>query len=331
MTVAIRMENLTKTFGRGKRRVEAVKDVTLEVETGQVYGFLGPNGAGKTTAIRVMLDLMRPTYGKAYLFEQDVRQHPEILRKVGMLVEGPSFYPYLSGSRNLEVLARTYGQYDKGRLDALLEQVGLADRARQKYRKYSLGMKQRLGLAAALLHDPELVILDEPTNGLDPAGIREMRTLIRDLCEVHGKTVFLSSHLLNEVEQVCDRVAIINKGVIIRDGLVRDLLQEHGTIMLRATSSESVMVALAEHWTVTAAPIPANGRPETLGQAFIIDAPEEDVPHIVRKLVAHDVEVFEVACRKQSLEEVFLNMTNGAGAGDSVGRAALNTIGESKA
>jgi ABC-2 type transport system ATP-binding protein len=214
--IALSLNHVAKTFGRGKKQVQALKNLDLEVQAGQVYGFLGPNGAGKTTTIRILLDLIRPTRGQAAIYGRDPRRDHGVLGRVGAIVEGAAFYPFLSGRRNLEVLARTGGACDRGRIDALLEQVGLAERAGQYVRGYSTGMKQRLGLAAALLSDPDLLILDEPTNGLDPAGIQEMRVFIRDLVDRHGKTVFLSSHILSEIEQVCDRVGDHQPGPVAR-------------------------------------------------------------------------------------------------------------------
>ena len=303
MAVAIQLQGLTKHFGRRKKRVVAVKDADLTVEAGQVYGFLGPNGAGKTTTIRMMLDLIRPTEGTAHIFGKNIRQNHEVLRRVGALVEGAKFYPYLSGRKNLEVLARTNGNYDKQRVMRLLEQVGLAARANQRYKGYSTGMKQRLGLAAALLHDPELIILDEPTNGLDPAGIQEMRTFIRDLVHQHGKTVFLSSHMLNEVEQVCDRVAIINKGEIIREGAVSVLLETQARVRIQAQPLEKAASLLQERWQVS-----LNGeQPHT---TFVVESAADEVPHIVRRLVENDIDVYEVTSYRQSLEAFFLTVTH---------------------
>lgn len=309
-TVAIRLENLTKIFGWGKNKIEAVKDADLEVEAGQVYGFLGPNGAGKTTSIRMMMDLMRPDQGSVYIYGQRVRQHHQVLRRIGALVEGAAFYPYLSGRKNLEVLARTFGVYDRQRIESLLEQVRLAERPKLRYKKYSMGMKQRLGLAAALLHDPELLILDEPTNGLDPAGIQEMRTFIRDLVYKHGKTVFLSSHMLNEVEQVCDRVAIIDRGRIIREGRVADLLAGQSQIRVQASPIDKAQAVLQAHW-----PAVLNGAEGDALGALVVDVEQKDVPQVVRKLVENDIEVYEVVTHRHSLEEVFLTLTGGQNAG----------------
>jgi len=297
-TLAIRIENLAKTFGRGTKRVEAVKGINLEVQAGQVYGFLGPNGAGKTTTIRMLLDLIRPTNGQVYIFGHSVRQYPEILRRVGALVEGATFYPFLTGRRNLEVLARTSDCYDPARINLLLDQLGLADRADHRVNGYSTGMKQRLGVAGALLTNPELVILDEPTNGLDPAGIQDMRVFIRDLVDKQGKTVFLSSHLLSEVEQVCGRVAIINHGEIIREGTVAELLSSKSQLRVEATPLDQVVAALGADWTVA-----------PNGVSVTIDASRADVPHIVRKLVEYGIDIYQIADQRQTLEEYFLSVT----------------------
>lgn len=295
MDSAIRVESLSKTFGRGKKRVQAVKNLNLEVKAGQVYGFLGPNGAGKTTTIRMLLDLILPTHGSAYIYGQPVRRHHEVLRRVGAIVEGASFYNFLTGRRNLEVLSRTADHYDPVRINALLEQVGLAGRANQRVKGYSTGMKQRLGLAAALLGDPDLLILDEPTNGLDPSGMHEIRGFIRDLVEKQGKTVFLSSHLLGEVEQVCDRVAIINMGEIIREGAVQDLLEGKSQLRIEAAPLDKAAAVLGEHWTVSAN-----------GQWLAVGASHEDTPHVIRRLVENGIDIYEVSSQRQTLEDYFL-------------------------
>ncbi|MCA9910571.1 MAG: ABC transporter ATP-binding protein, partial [Anaerolineae bacterium] len=264
-------------------------------------------GAGKTTTIRILLDLVRPTSGEARLFGQPTRRAHDVLRRVGTLVEGATFYPYLSGRKNLEVLARTGGYYDRERIDRLIRQVGMEDRAARRAGGYSTGMKQRLGIAAALLSDPDLIILDEPTNGLDPAGIQEMRTFIRSLVKEQGKTVFLSSHMLGEVEQVCDRVAIINKGSIVREGKVADLLSEHVRLRIDASPIDKASEVLSDHWRV----IRSDG-------VLLAEAAREDAPVIVRKLVEQDVQVFEVSSHRQSLESFFLSVTQEESDGQSV-------------
>jgi ABC-2 type transport system ATP-binding protein len=307
--LAIRTDSLTKTFGEGKTSITAVKNLNLEIERGQVYGFLGPNGAGKTTTIRMLMDLIRPSAGRAAIFGRSVRD-PGSLRRVGSLVEGPAFYGYLSGRNNLEVLARTADDYRPERIGELLERVGLAARAAQPVSAYSLGMRQRLGIAAALLADPDLVILDEPTNGLDPAGIQEMRRFIRDLAETGGRTVFLSSHLLSEVEQTCDRVAIIHRGGLIREGPVAGLLAESAAqVRIQAEPLEPAEQALRERWKVA--------RESAAGESaawLIVDAPAGESPQAVELLVGRGIRVHQVVVRRQSLEDYFLAATAGPSA-----------------
>lgn len=296
--IAIQTRDLCKTFGRrASKRIEAVKHLNLEVRAGQVYGFLGPNGAGKSTTIRMMLDLIHPTAGDVYIYGRHVHRHHEVLRRVGALVEGATFYNFLSGRRNLEVLARTANCYDPRRIEQLLEQVGLAGRANQRVKGYSTGMKQRLGLAAALLSDPDLLILDEPTNGLDPGGMHEIRTFIRRLVDEQGKTVFLSSHLLGEVEQVCDRVAIINLGEIVREGAVDELLAGKSTLRVEAQPLQRAADVLREHWPVV-----------TNETWLTVSAAREDSPHVIRRLVQAGVDVYQVAAQRQTLEEYFLQV-----------------------
>ncbi len=300
-TPAIQLENVSKTFGRRKKRVEAVRQLSLEVGPGQVFGFLGPNGAGKSTTIRMMMDLMRPSAGDILLYGRPVHNNPPLMRRVGALVEGAAFYNFLTGRKNLEILARTRACYDAARIQTLLAQVGMAERADRKVQGYSTGMKQRLGLAAALLSDPDLVILDEPTNGLDPAGIQDVRLFIRDLVEKQGKTVFLSSHLLSEVEQVCDEVGIINNGRLVQTGKVAELLSSQAVIRLEVLPVARAVGLLLPKWAVV-----ENGR------WLEVQAKREDVPEIVQELVAAEVQIFQVMVQQQSLETLFLAATGGA-------------------
>ncbi len=295
---AIQLENLSKAFGRGKQRVDAVRDISLEIPSGVVFGFLGPNGAGKTTTIRMLMDLIRPTSGRAYLFGQDVRRKPDVYKRVGALVEEAAFYEHLTGRQNLEVLARTARDYRSGRVEYLLNQVGMVDRADQLVKAYSTGMKQRLGIAATLLTDPDLIILDEPTNGLDPDGIKDMRAFIRSLAEEQGKTVFLSSHQLREVERVCDRVAIINQGEVLREGAVGELLGRRSELRIRAIPIQEAHAVLSKEWQVTFD-----------GAWISVRARPNESPKIIRQLVMFDVDVHEVVVTKQSLEEYFLAVT----------------------
>ncbi len=309
-TLAIQTEHLTKVFGRRKKRITAVKNLSLSIESGQVYGFLGPNGAGKTTTIRMLLDLVRPNQGRVAIFGQEVRHNPGILKRVGAIVEGAAFYPFLTGQRNLEVLARTAGELETNRITRLLEQMGLAERAGQRVNGYSTGMKQRLGLVAALLHDPDLLILDEPTNGLDPAGIQEIRLFIRELVDNQGKTVFLSSHILSEVEHVCDRVAIINQGQLVREGTVADLLTGSSELRIEASPLDRAAAALREQWPVTAN-----------GQWITVEAARDDTPLIVRQLVEAGVDIYQVSAQRQSLESYFLSVTQDTNTDTEAGHA----------
>lgn len=302
-SIAIRIENLHKHFGRRRsKRVQAVKNLNLEVATGQVYGFLGPNGAGKTTTIRMLLDLIRPNQGDVYLFGQHVRRQRSVLRRVGSLVEGASFYDFLTGRRNLEVFALTSNlDLPKERFDEVLELVDMRERSRRRVKGYSTGMKQRLGIAAAILTDPDLVILDEPVNGLDPHGINEVRELIRRLADEHGKTVFLSSHQLGEVEQVCDRVAIINQGELLREGAIADLVAEKSQIRVEAEPLEKATAIVNEHWPCVTDD----------NDKLLVDAQRDDIPTMVDKLVENKIRVYEVSSYRQTLEDYFLSVTEG--------------------
>jgi ABC-2 type transport system ATP-binding protein len=303
VSAVIRFTELSKVFGRGDNAVNAVVDLNLEIQPGQVYGFLGPNGAGKTTTIRLMMGLIRPTKGVARIFDLDVRRNPGVLNRVGGLVEDATFYGYLNGRSNLEVLARTSGDYRPHRIALLLEQVGLTKDAHRKVSAYSTGMKQRLGIAAALLSDPELMILDEPTNGLDPGGRQEIRDFIRNLVHEQGKTVFLSSHILHEVEQICDRVAIINHGEIVREGAVAELLKEGKSLIdVEASPVNAAAQVLGEKWDVSID-----------GTWLLVSIKPEFSHKVVEQLVKNDIKVHQVVVRKRNLEEYFLDATRVGG------------------
>lgn len=221
----VTLTNLTKTFSRS---IRAADGINLSVGKGEVFGFLGPNGAGKTTTIRLILGLLQPDAGTIRLSGVDLHEHRrEALRHVGALVEGPAFYPYLTGLENLQVFAAYSGGVEKRRLHELIELVGLEGRESERVSGYSLGMKQRLGIAQALLTEPDLLILDEPTNGLDPYGVKDIRALIHRLSRELQTTLFISSHILSEVQQICDTVAVINQGRIVASGKVQELLQSN--------------------------------------------------------------------------------------------------------
>ena len=292
---ALELRNVGKTYGRGANAKQAVCDVSLSVRRGEIYGFLGPNGAGKSTTIRMALGLIRPTAGRVMLFGQDVNQHAA-LQRVGSLVDGGAFYPFLSGRKNLKVLARTRGSDEAG-IDRLLERVELGRDADRPVKAYSLGMRQRLGVAAALFDDPDFVILDEPANGLDAAGIQQMRSLVRALAD-EGKTVFLSSHLLHEVEQVCDRVAIVAKGRLIREATVREMLGESEALRIEVEPIDAALRALGQDW-------PA----ERVKAGLLVRARRDEAPSILRRLVAAEIDVFRIGPHEQNLETIFLTMT----------------------
>jgi ABC-2 type transport system ATP-binding protein len=294
----LELVDLTKRFGRQT----AVQGVSLSVGRGEVYGFLGPNGAGKSTTIRMLLRLIRPSGGQARLWGQDVAAHPGQLARVGSLVDGGTLYPFLSARQNLAVLGAVIGRRDPARADALLDQVGLGGAMDKRVKSFSTGMKQRLGVAAALLNDPELVILDEPSNGLDVSGIGEMRALIRRLSRDEGRTVFLCSHLLHEVEQVCDRVAIVSKGAMVREASMADLLERQDGVRVEADPPETALSILTRRW-------PARRD----GAALLVEARRADAPAIVAALVEGGVQVFHIAVERRSLEDAYLSITEGAG------------------
>jgi ABC-2 type transport system ATP-binding protein len=245
--VVLRTRQLSKRYGERL----AVDGLNLEVRRGEVFGFLGPNGAGKTTTIRMALGLVTPTAGSVEVLGQDVATNrAAILPRVGALIETPALYPYMSGRDNLRAVAAVLGGVAPERIDAVLELVGLAGRQRDRVRTYSLGMKQRLGVAIALLTDPALLVLDEPANGLDPAGIVEMRDLMRQLAS-EGKTVFISSHVLTEVRQICTRVAIINFGRLITETTVDELVGSHGEFAVHlepAYVNEALTLVRSQPW-----------------------------------------------------------------------------------
>ena len=301
--VVLRTRGLVKRFGA----LTAVDQLDLDVKRGEVVGLLGPNGAGKSTTIGMILGLVRPTAGTAEIMGRDVwRDREHALAASGAIVETPAFYPYLSGRDNLVALAFIRGGRAVSRVDPLLERVGLAARAKSKYRTYSLGMKQRLGIASTLLTDPPLVILDEPANGLDPAGQREIRELVRELAkEAHG--VLLASHLLYEVEQICDRVLVINKGKLIASGTIAEVTAGAGTIEV-AVSDPARAAALLRGLPGVADVVES----ETGVKLTAEPARGADVN---RALTAAGIYASAIVPHKSSLEDVFLEITEDGGAG----------------
>jgi ABC-type multidrug transport system ATPase subunit len=293
----VETRGLTKRY----RGITAVDGLDLSVRRGEVYGFLGPNGAGKTTTLKMLLGLISPSSGEAVVLGEEPGS-PESLAGVGSLVESPAFYPYLSGRDNLRVLARYVGA-SRQRVGEVLEEVELTSRAKDKFKKYSLGMKQRLGVAAALLKDPELLVLDEPTNGLDPRGMADMRALIRRVGS-GGRTVLLSSHLLGEVEQVCDRVGVIRRGSLVAEGTVDDLRGGGGGGVLVRAEPLDLAARISEHLAGVASV-------QERGGALLLKADPSRTAEISRKLTSAGLDVSEVRPAESSLEEVFLDLTDG--------------------
>ncbi|HVK77711.1 MAG TPA: ABC transporter ATP-binding protein [Kofleriaceae bacterium] len=278
-----------------------VDRVSIAVERGDVYGFLGPNGAGKSTTLRMLLGLVRPTGGRVELFGRGLADR-RVLARVGAIVEAPALYTYLTGADNLRMLADLGGGAPAARQVEVLERVGLRDRAGDPVRIYSHGMKQRLAIAAALLPRPELIILDEPTNGLDPMGIRDMRALVRSLADDDGITVVLSSHLLAEVEAVCNRATILARGRTRWEGDVAELLAERRRVRIRARPAEAAARALAGAGAVREV------EPGLFHVTGALVAPAE----LVDRLVAAGVKVDEIVAEAPTLEEVFVSLV-GAG------------------
>lgn len=302
--VALRTIQLSKRYGQRM----AVNDLNLEVRRGEIFGFLGPNGAGKTTTIRMALGLITPTAGSVEILGQDVvARRSQILPRVGALIETPALYLYLSGRNNLRAIGSALGGVPEKRIDAVLELVGLAGRQKDRVKTYSLGMKQRLGVAIALLQDPDVLILDEPANGLDPAGIVEMRDLMHRLSEA-GKTVFISSHLLTEVQQICTRVAIINLGKLVTESSVADLTRGQGEFRVTVEQAAQALALL---------------RQQSWGQGARMDGPDalitrapDNSGRALNLFLSQAGFVPEMLERpSQDLEQVFLNLTN-ANSGD---------------
>ena len=298
----IEVEALHKEFRRlrGGRTI-AVDGLDLSVPDGGVFGFLGPNGAGKTTTIRCVLSLVRPTAGKTRVLDADANRLHTVIDRIGSIVETPTFFPTFSGRRNLRLLGRVDG-IGAAAVEQVLERVGLAERGDDIFKNYSLGMKQRLGIAAALLREPELLILDEPANGLDPAGIKEVRQLLRSLAD-EGRTVFLSSHLLGEVQQICDRVAILARGKCIAQGEVADVLSR-GQAARMVVKVENIDGALQ---VLTGAGFDANVERDEI----LVTAPASDGARISRTLALKRIYVAELRPMEVSLEDVFLQLTEG--------------------
>ncbi len=295
--IIIQTNNLTKRF-KGRK---AVNGVNMEIRKGEIYGFLGPNGAGKTTTIRMLLGLMKPTYGSIRMFNKDLtKEKIAILRKVGSLVESPSYYGHLTAKENLEAL-RLILDVPKARIAKVLEIVRLTKEADRPVKGFSLGMKQRLGIAASLLANPELLILDEPTNGLDPSGIHEIRELIKKMPEEHGITVIVSSHLLSEIDHMATQVGIISKGALIFQDSI-EILRQRATSHIRIVTNEGeaawkhlLSKGIKAEWTD--------------GVLSLNQTEDMFVARTVAELIKSDFPIYRVEEQKMSLEDIFLDLT----------------------
>src|SRR5882757_9534671 len=289
-SMSLDAQNLTKIIG--DRTI--VDDVSFSLRPGEVFGFLGPNGAGKTTTIRMLVGLIRPTAGAVTICGHDVRREFEkAMRCIGCIVENPDLYRFMTGRENLQHFARMLGA-DRAEIERVASLVSLAHRLDQRVGTYSLGMRQRLGIAQAMLGDPKLLILDEPANGLDPAGIREIRELLRRLASERQMSIFISTHLLAEIELTCDRVAIIHKGRILREGTVRELISSRREMELRVDDVARASAIVAEH----------NLPFHTDTDRIWIAIEEPDAPPLIAALVQSGVNVFHAQRRTQSLEEM---------------------------
>ena len=292
----VELKGLSKTIGKKK----IIDNLNLQLFPGQITGFLGPNGAGKTTTIRMMAGLMKPSSGEVIVEGQTLTDHfEETMSKVGVIVENPEMYKYMSGWKNLLHFARMNKSITKERITEVVNQVGMQNRIHEKVSSYSLGMRQRLGLAQALLHRPKFLILDEPTNGLDPAGIREFRTYLRKIAVEDGVSVFVSSHLLTEIELMCDRIAIIQNGQLID---IREMNQnEEAHYYIEAQPVEQTRELLVELGLTVA----------ESGPGFTVKVEQDQIPAIIQSMVTANLQIFAVQPFRKTLEDQFLEMTGG--------------------
>lgn len=300
MAAIIKVNNLSKQY----REVKAVNDISFTVNTGDIYGFLGQNGAGKSTTIRMLLTLIEPTTGTIELFGKNLYSHrKEVLRQIGAVIEKPDLYKYLTAYENLSLFARMSGvKVNEKKLRDQLEQVGLTERAHSKVRTYSQGMKQRLGIAIALIHDPQLIILDEPTNGLDPQGIADIRNLILHLSRHQGKTIVVSSHLLHEIELIANRMLIIDKGKKIMEGTVAELVDPARTMVhIEVTNPQQVVTWLqSSKWSACLR--------EQHNNVILLQMNKPQVPELTADLVNAGASIMALQ-PQNSLESYFLSLT----------------------
>ncbi|PGZ49842.1 ABC transporter ATP-binding protein [Bacillus anthracis] len=292
----VKVERLTKRIG-SKTLVE---NISFEVKKGEVVGLLGPNGAGKTTLMRMMVGMIRMTEGEVWIDGQSVKQQFEsTASKIGAVIEAPEFYPFLSGYENLTYFGRMNGNVTEERIDEVVKLLGMGQVIDRKVKAYSLGMRQRLGIAQALIHDPDVLILDEPTNGLDPSGIHEMRMYIKKIAHEQGKAVLVSSHLLSEVELMCDRVIIIQHGeYVATQNIQYNQSEEMETIRIRVDDANKAAEMLDQDVLIK-------------GNDLLIHVKDEEIPNVIRILLEKNIQVYRVYEERKTLEEQFLELTGG--------------------
>ena len=296
MEPILTINNLTKKFGY----LTAVKDLSFTINKGNVYGILGPNGSGKSTTLGIVLNVVNKTEGNFLWFDGNTSTH-DALKKVGAIIERPNFYPYMTAAQNLKLVCKIKG-VDYSKIDEKLEVVGLLERKDSKFRTYSLGMKQRLAIASALLNDPEILILDEPTNGLDPQGIHQIREIIKQIA-LKGTTILLASHLLDEVEKVCSHVVVLRKGVKLYSGRVDEMISSHGFFELKTNNQEALISLLENHKSFGNIKVQYN-----LVTAFLNEPMKSD--DFNKYLFENGIILTHLVQRKESLEEQFLQLTD---------------------
>ena len=296
METILKITNLNKIFNK---HLHAVKNVSFEIKKGNVYGILGPNGSGKSTTLGIVLNVVNKTSGDFEWFEGKVATH-DALKKVGAIIERPNFYPYMTAKENLELVCKIKGT-SLSKVDEKLELVGLLERKNDKFRTYSLGMKQRLAIASALLNDPEILILDEPTNGLDPQGIRQIRDIIRIIAS-QGTTILLASHLLDEVEKVCSHVVVLRKGEMLYQGSVHDMIENNSFFELKSDDKEQLKLALQNHPSVEKIE-------EEEGKVLVYLKQDIAAKDLNSYLFEQKIVLEHLVKRKNSLEEQFLELT----------------------
>lgn len=296
---AIKLINLSKKIGKK----EIIKDLNFEINPGEVFGFIGPNGAGKTTTIRMIVGLMSITEGDVQIFGKSIKKnYAEAVGRVGAIVENPEMYPFMTGRQNLKHFARMIPGIKKDRIEEVIALVGLEQVINQKAGRYSLGMRQRLGIAQALLHSPSVLILDEPTNGLDPAGIREIRQYIRKLADEENVAVVISSHLLSEIELMCDRIGIIKNGELVATQDVKASMGDDTKlrqVQMEVSANAEAIALIKEKFDIDA---------EEAGHFIAFQILKENIPNVIQTLVAHDILIYQVEASRTTLEDKFFDL-----------------------